>query len=29
MQYDLNVVASAYLKDDISQMRRISYAEDV
>lgn len=29
MQYDLNVVASAYLKDDIRQMRRISNAEDV
>ena len=29
MQYDLNVVASAYLKDDIRQMRRISSAEDV
>ncbi len=29
MQYDLNVVASAYLTDDIRQMRRISNAEDV
>ena len=29
MQYDFNVVASAYLKDDIRQMRRISNAEDV
>ena len=29
MQYDLNVVASAFLKDDIRQMRRISNAEDV
>ena len=29
MQYDLNVVASSYLKDDIRQMRRISSAEDV
>ncbi len=28
MQYDLNVVASAYIKDDIRQMRRISNAED-
>ncbi|NLI54826.1 MAG: cytidyltransferase-related domain protein [Clostridiales bacterium] len=29
MQYDLNSVASAYLRDDIRQMRRISNAEDV
>ncbi len=29
MQYDLNMVASAYLKDDIRHMRRISNAEDV
>ncbi len=29
MQYDLNVVASSYLEDDIRQMRRISSAEDV
>lgn len=29
MHYDLNVVASAYLRDDIRQMRRISNAEDV
>ncbi len=29
MQYDLNVVASAYLRDDIRQMRRISNAEDI
>ncbi len=29
MQYDLNALASAYLKDDIRQMRRISSGEDV
>jgi hypothetical protein len=29
MKYDLNTVASAYIKDDIRQMRRISNAEDV
>ena len=29
MKYDLNTVASAYIKDDIRQMRRISHAEDV
>lgn len=29
MQYDLNAVASAFIRDDIRQMRRISSAEDV
>jgi hypothetical protein len=29
MQYDLNAVASAFIRDDIRQMRRISNAEDV
>lgn len=29
MQYDLNAMASAYIRDDIRQMRRISNAEDV
>ncbi|HRX58714.1 MAG TPA: hypothetical protein P5075_08080 [Eubacteriales bacterium] len=29
VQYDLNAMASAYIRDDIRQMRRISNAEDV
>jgi nicotinic acid mononucleotide adenylyltransferase len=29
MQYDLNAVVSAFIRDDIRQMRRISNAEDV